>query len=30
MGTKVTVNTVLPGPTASEGVSKFVDQLAAE
>ena len=30
VGTKVTVNTVLPGPTASEGVSKFVDQLAAE
>jgi NAD(P)-dependent dehydrogenase (short-subunit alcohol dehydrogenase family) len=29
-GTKVTVNTVLPGPTASEGVSKFVEQLAAE
>jgi NAD(P)-dependent dehydrogenase (short-subunit alcohol dehydrogenase family) len=30
VGTKVTVNTVLPGPTASEGVSKFVEQLAAE
>jgi len=30
VGTKVTVNTMLPGPTASEGVSKFVDQLAAE
>ena len=29
-GTKVTVNTVLPGPTASEGVSNFVEQLAAE
>jgi len=30
VGTKVTVNTVLPGPTASEGVGKFVEQLAAE
>jgi NAD(P)-dependent dehydrogenase (short-subunit alcohol dehydrogenase family) len=30
VGTKVTVNTVLPGPTASEGVSKFVEQLAAK
>ena len=30
VGTNVTVNTVLPGPTASEGVSKFVEQLAAE
>jgi NAD(P)-dependent dehydrogenase (short-subunit alcohol dehydrogenase family) len=29
-GTKVTVNTVLPGPTASEGVTNFVQQLAAE
>ena len=28
-GTGVTVNTVLPGPTASEGVSEFVDKLAA-
>ena len=28
-GTGVTVNSVLPGPTASEGVGKFVDQLAA-
>jgi NAD(P)-dependent dehydrogenase (short-subunit alcohol dehydrogenase family) len=28
-GTAVTVNSVLPGPTASEGVSQFVDQLAA-
>jgi NAD(P)-dependent dehydrogenase (short-subunit alcohol dehydrogenase family) len=28
-GTDVTVNTVLPGPTASEGVSDFVEQLAA-
>ena len=29
VGTGVTVNTVLPGPTASEGVSEFVDRLAA-
>ena len=28
-GTGVTVNAVLPGPTASEGVSQFVDTLAA-
>jgi NAD(P)-dependent dehydrogenase (short-subunit alcohol dehydrogenase family) len=28
-GTGVTVNTVLPGPTASEGVNEFVDRLAA-
>ncbi len=28
-GTAVTVNAVLPGPTASEGVTGFVDQLAA-
>jgi NAD(P)-dependent dehydrogenase (short-subunit alcohol dehydrogenase family) len=28
-GTNVTVNSVLPGPTASEGVSTFVAQLAA-
>lgn len=28
VGTGVTVNTVLPGPTASEGVSEFVDKLA--
>jgi NAD(P)-dependent dehydrogenase (short-subunit alcohol dehydrogenase family) len=28
-GTSVTVNTVLPGPTASEGVETFVDQMAA-
>jgi len=29
-GTNVTVNSVLPGPTASEGVSEFVGQLARE
>lgn len=29
-GTKVTVNSVLPGPTASEGVSTFVEQMADE
>jgi NAD(P)-dependent dehydrogenase (short-subunit alcohol dehydrogenase family) len=28
-GTNVTVNSVLPGPTASEGVMEFVDKLAA-
>jgi NAD(P)-dependent dehydrogenase (short-subunit alcohol dehydrogenase family) len=28
-GTNVTVNSVLPGPTSSEGVGKFVAQLAA-
>ena len=28
-GTGVTVNSVLPGPTASEGVGKFVADLAA-
>jgi hypothetical protein len=28
-GTAVTVNAVLPGPTASEGVNRFVNQLAA-
>ena len=28
-GTGVTVNSVLPGPTASEGVEGFVDQMAA-
>lgn len=30
VGTKVTVNSVLPGPTASEGVSTFVEQMASE
>ncbi len=29
-GTGVTVNSVLPGPTASEGVSKFVSKLAEQ
>ena len=29
-GTGVTVNSVLPGPTASEGVARFVDQLAKD
>jgi NAD(P)-dependent dehydrogenase (short-subunit alcohol dehydrogenase family) len=29
-GTKVTVNSVLPGPTASEGVAGFVEGLARE
>jgi NAD(P)-dependent dehydrogenase (short-subunit alcohol dehydrogenase family) len=29
-GTNVTVNSVLPGPTASEGVTEFVSSLAAE
>jgi NAD(P)-dependent dehydrogenase (short-subunit alcohol dehydrogenase family) len=29
-GTAVTVNSVLPGPTASEGVAEFVSDLAAE
>ena len=28
-GTGVTVNSVLPGPTASEGVGQFVEQMAA-
>jgi NAD(P)-dependent dehydrogenase (short-subunit alcohol dehydrogenase family) len=28
-GTGVTVNSVLPGPTASEGVGGFLDELAA-
>src|SRR5438309_1966427 len=30
VGTAVTVNAVLPGPTGSEGVVGFVDRLAAE
>lgn len=30
VGTNVTVNSVLPGPTASEGVSIFVGQMAEE
>jgi NAD(P)-dependent dehydrogenase (short-subunit alcohol dehydrogenase family) len=30
VGTQVTVNSVLPGPTASEGVGTFVAQLAAD
>jgi NAD(P)-dependent dehydrogenase (short-subunit alcohol dehydrogenase family) len=30
VGSGVTVNTVLPGPTASEGVSDFVDRLARQ
>jgi len=29
-GTNVTVNAVLPGPTASEGVGEFVNQLARQ
>ncbi|MFT3772263.1 MAG: SDR family oxidoreductase [Minicystis sp.] len=29
-GTKVTVNSILPGPTASEGVGQFVADLAAQ
>jgi NAD(P)-dependent dehydrogenase (short-subunit alcohol dehydrogenase family) len=29
VGTGITVNSVLPGPTASEGVSTFVSQMAA-
>jgi len=29
-GTNVTVNSVLPGPTSSEGVIGFVDKLAAD
>jgi NAD(P)-dependent dehydrogenase (short-subunit alcohol dehydrogenase family) len=29
-GTAVTVNAVLPGPTASEGVVEFVDKLAKD
>lgn len=30
VGTNVTVNTILPGPTASEGVTTFVEKLASE
>jgi NAD(P)-dependent dehydrogenase (short-subunit alcohol dehydrogenase family) len=30
IGTNVTVNAILPGPTASEGVTTFVEKLAAE
>jgi hypothetical protein len=30
IGTNVTVNSVLPGPTASEGVNDFVSQMASE
>lgn len=30
VGTHVTVNSVLPGPTASEGVSEFVSRLASQ
>jgi NAD(P)-dependent dehydrogenase (short-subunit alcohol dehydrogenase family) len=30
IGTKVTVNSVLPGPTASEGVEEFVSQMATQ
>lgn len=30
VGTNVTVNSVLPGPTASEGVNFFVDKIAAD
>ena len=29
-GTGITVNSVLPGPTRSEGVATFVNQLAAQ
>ena len=29
-GTNVTVNSVLPGPTASEGVSDFVEQMSSQ
>src|SRR5438270_10527600 len=29
-GTSVTVNSVLPGPTASEGVTEFVSRLATQ
>jgi NAD(P)-dependent dehydrogenase (short-subunit alcohol dehydrogenase family) len=30
VGTNITCNTVLPGPTASEGVQTFVEQMAAQ
>jgi NAD(P)-dependent dehydrogenase (short-subunit alcohol dehydrogenase family) len=30
VGTNVTVNTLLPGPTASEGATRFVDDFAAK
>jgi NAD(P)-dependent dehydrogenase (short-subunit alcohol dehydrogenase family) len=30
VGTHVTVNSVLPGPTASEGASAFLDEMSAE
>lgn len=30
VGTNVTVNSILPGPTASEGLLTFVDQMAAQ
>lgn len=30
VGTNVTVNTILPGPTASEGVTTFVSQMAEQ
>jgi NAD(P)-dependent dehydrogenase (short-subunit alcohol dehydrogenase family) len=30
VGTNVTVNTVLPGPTASEGATRFLDDFAAK
>jgi NAD(P)-dependent dehydrogenase (short-subunit alcohol dehydrogenase family) len=29
-GTNITVNTVLPGPTSSEGVSRFVEDFATK
>lgn len=29
-GTEVTVNSVLPGPTSSEGVNRFIEQIAQE
>jgi len=30
VGTNITCNTALPGPTASEGVQTFVEQMAAQ